>query len=130
LYYSLLVDCNIILFLPQLIRANRTTTVDHSEQAEELLTKFFPPLPDDLDDEGSRPQRALVIMPTLTMEEVERQLFAAKSWKAPGEDGLPAIGWKETWPVMYSSSIRQLSYYLLIDYIPSNPIATLPYMFL
>jgi ribonuclease HI/exonuclease III len=86
--------------VPQLIRANGTTTVDHSEQAEELLTKFFPPLPDDIDDEGSRPQRAPVTMPTLTMEEVERQLFAAKSWKAPGEDGLPAIVWKETWPVV------------------------------
>lgn len=86
--------------VPQLIRADGTTTVDHTEQAEELLTKFFPPLPDDIDDEGSRPQRAPVTMPTITMEEVERQLFAAKSWKAPGEDGLPAIVWKETWPVI------------------------------
>ena len=85
--------------VPQLIRTDGTTTVNHTEQAEELLTKFFPPLPDDIDDEGSRPQRAPVTMPAITIEEVERQLFAAKSWKAPGEDGLPAIVWKETWPV-------------------------------
>lgn len=65
--------------------------MDHTEQAEELLIKFFPLLPDDIDNKGSRPQRGAVAMPTITIKEVERQLFAAKSWKAPGEDGLLAI---------------------------------------
>ncbi|KAJ5865178.1 uncharacterized protein N7529_007094 [Penicillium soppii] len=77
--------------VPQLVKADGTVTTDHGEQAEELLTQFFPPLPDSIDDEGIRPQRAPVDMPAITMEEVERQLLATKSWKAPGEDGLPAI---------------------------------------
>ena len=29
--------------IPRLIRADRTSTTDHREQAEELLAKFFPP---------------------------------------------------------------------------------------
>ncbi|CAP99333.1 Pc22g20450 [Penicillium rubens Wisconsin 54-1255] len=33
----------------------------------------------------------------VTLEEVERQLLAGK---APGEDGLPAIVWKMTWPTV------------------------------
>lgn len=86
--------------VPQLVRADGTATADHREQEEELLTTFFPPLPERIEDEGARPQRAPVAMPPITMEEVERQLFAAKSWKAPGEDGLPAIVWKQTWPVV------------------------------
>ena len=84
--------------VPQLTRRDGTVTSNHLEQADELLTTFFPPLPEDIEDEGSKPQRAPVPMPAITMEEVERQLFAAKSWKAPGEDGLPAVVWKQIWP--------------------------------
>jgi ribonuclease HI len=86
--------------VPQLLRADQTTTTDHKEQAEELLSTFFPSLPDVINEEGTKPQRAPVEMPAITMEEVERQLGAAKSWKAPGEDGLPVIVWKMTWPTV------------------------------
>jgi hypothetical protein len=86
--------------VPQLVKADGTVTANHREQEEELLATFFPPLPERIEDEGPRPQKAPLAMPPITMEEVERQLFAAKSWKAPGEDGLPAIVWKQTWTVV------------------------------
>jgi hypothetical protein len=76
--------------VPQLVNADGTVTANHREQ-EELLAKFFPPLLESIEDEGPRPQRARLAMPLITIEEVERQIFAAGSWKVPGEDGLPAI---------------------------------------
>ncbi|KAK0367645.1 hypothetical protein CLIM01_14998 [Colletotrichum limetticola] len=86
--------------IPQLKRADGSQTEDAAEQAEELLSTFFPPLPSTTEEEGERPQRAPGSFFNLTLGEVERQLFAAKSWKAPGEDGLPVVVWKHTWPVV------------------------------
>jgi len=34
------------------------------------------------------------------MEEVEQSVFATGSWKAPGDDGLPAVVWKQVWPAV------------------------------
>ena len=86
--------------VPRLLRADGTRTTSSQDQMEELLGTFFPPLPEQIEEEGQRPQRAAVPMPNLTMEEVERQLMAAKSWKAPGEDGLPVAVWQQIWPVV------------------------------
>jgi hypothetical protein len=86
--------------IPPLTRRDGSTTEDKTEQAEELLSVFFPPLPARIEDEGPRPLRTALPMPPLSMEEVERRIFAAKSSKAPGDDGLPAMVWKQVWPVV------------------------------
>ena len=39
----------------------------------------------------------LVPISRLTMEEVEWNIFAVKPWKAPGDDGLPAMVWRQIW---------------------------------
>ncbi|KAK1463703.1 zinc knuckle [Colletotrichum tamarilloi] len=86
--------------IPLLKRADGSPTEDAAEQAEELLSTFLPPLPNTIEEEGGRPQRSPVPLPNLTLGEAERQLFAAKPWKAPGEDGLPVTVWKHTWLVV------------------------------
>ncbi|KAF4415370.1 reverse transcriptase [Fusarium acutatum] len=86
--------------VPLLKRTDGITTQDKVEQAEELLNVFFPPLPTDIEEEGPRPRRREVAMPNLTMEEVEEKVMEAKAWKAPGQDGLPAMVWKQLWPVV------------------------------
>lgn len=65
--------------IPPLIRRDGSTTKDKMEQAEELLSVFFPLLLARIEDEGPRPQRTAVSMPPLTMEEVEQRIFTAKS---------------------------------------------------
>ncbi|KAJ6439206.1 reverse transcriptase [Purpureocillium lavendulum] len=99
--------------VPPLRRTDGSTTGGKADQAEELLATFFPPLPARIEAEGERPQRAPVPMPDLTLEEVEEKVMAAKPWKAPGEDNLPASVWKQLWHVvkyrvwtLFDSSIR------------------------
>ena len=92
--------------IPPLAKAGGSVTGGKIEQAAELLETFFPPLPAVIEDEGRRSQRDAVEMPCLTMEEVEHRVFAAKPWKAPGDDGLPAVVWQQLWPVVKERVLR------------------------
>lgn len=89
--------------VPHLTKADGSTTSNAEEQAEELLSRFFPPLPTSIEEESDQVEQAAVPMPDITLDEIERALFSAKPWKAPGEDGLPAAVWKQTWPVVQHS---------------------------
>jgi Reverse transcriptase (RNA-dependent DNA polymerase)/Endonuclease-reverse transcriptase len=86
--------------IPPLTRRDGSTTEDESAQAKELLTTFFPLLPTSIEDECPCTNRTPIDMPELTLEEIEEKVFAAKPWKAPGEDGLPSAVWKQVWPVV------------------------------
>jgi hypothetical protein len=86
--------------IPPLKRRDRMTTSDKAEQAEELLSVFFTPLalPFLAAPAGALHPRSQPA--ELTLEEVEEKVMAAKACKAPGEDGLPAMVWKQLWPVV------------------------------
>lgn len=77
--------------IPPLQEADGSLTKNTAEQADQLLAAFFPPLPDDIEEEVDRPRRTAVPMPKLTLEEIEACLMKTKPWKAAGEDGAP--GW-------------------------------------
>jgi hypothetical protein len=93
--------------IPPLQKADGSLTTSNSEQAEQLLATFFPALPENIEDEGDRPQRQSVPMPELTLEEIECCLMKTKPWKAAGEDGLPAGVWRQVWPAV-KESVRHL----------------------
>jgi hypothetical protein len=100
--------------VPPLRRDDGSITKGKGEQGEELLSTFFPPLPTNIEPEGERPQREEIAMPDLTLQEIEEKVMVAKPWKAPGEDGLPAIVWKKLWHVvkhrvwtLFDSSLRE-----------------------
>ncbi|KJZ69825.1 hypothetical protein HIM_10778 [Hirsutella minnesotensis 3608] len=86
--------------VPPLKKGDGTMTRNRAEQAEQLLDTFFPPLPARIEEEGVRPQRRTVAMPALTLEEIEVKIMVAKPWKAAGTDGLPAMVWRQLWPVV------------------------------
>ncbi|PWI64281.1 hypothetical protein PCL_11313 [Purpureocillium lilacinum] len=67
--------------VPPLKKEDGATTMSRQDQAEELLRIFFPPLPTQVEAEPEGPQRP-------------------PPWKAPGDDGLPAMAWKELWPAV------------------------------
>jgi hypothetical protein len=86
--------------IPPLKKHDGSTTTDRTEQAEELLRIFFPPLPAEIESEGTQRQRTPVPMPDFALGEIEQKVMAAKPWKATGEDGLPAMVWRQLWPVV------------------------------
>ena len=86
--------------IPSLSRQDGSKTETNTEQAEELLKVFFPPLPIVTEKEPDSPRGKELESPEITAEEVERAIFKASSWKAPGADGMPAMVWKQMWPAV------------------------------
>jgi hypothetical protein len=65
--------------VPPLKRRDRPVTEGKEEQARELLATFFPPLPENIDDELAQEQHPPLDFVQLTMQEIEARVFEANS---------------------------------------------------
>ena len=54
------------------------------------------------------------------MQEVEQKILAASSWKSPGDDGLPAVVWKEIWPVVKETVLHLFRTSLATGTLPTQ----------
>jgi hypothetical protein len=106
--------------IPPLVRGDGSITQGKEEQADELLRTFFPPLPSDINDEPIQHEHPAALWPVLTIEEVERKVFEASSWKAPGDDGLPAVVWKQIWPVVKERVLQLFQTSLAAGILPTQ----------
>jgi hypothetical protein len=106
--------------IPSLERNDKSITQGKEEQADELLQSFFPPLPQEIQDEPLHHQHPMVPWSELTMDEVEKKVFAAQSWKAPGDDGIPVFVWKQVWPVIKERVLHLFQMSLATGIVPTQ----------
>ena len=86
--------------IPRLKRSDGEFTESKEDQARELLTTFFPPLPLQIDEEEAQLHKPPLPFTELQQHEIRAKIYEASQWKAPGPDGLPAAVWRELWPIV------------------------------
>jgi hypothetical protein len=104
--------------IPPLRRETEEIT-DHTEKAKLLMETFFPNMaqPEDVAHTEKREEIPWV---RLTEEEVHRALQAAKPMKAPGEDGLPMLVWKQLWQWLKEAILRLFTASVNLGYYPEQ----------
>ena len=104
--------------VPSLIRADKFVTEGEDQKASELLETFYPPLPDVIAEEPEVATMFPAEDPNITLEEVKRKVFSTKPWKAPGRDSLPAIVWRQLWPILQEEILDQFKASLDEEILP------------
>jgi hypothetical protein len=108
---------------PNRIPALRTATGKAEtapEIAECLLTGFFPPLPEVVQEPNQADQVEPLLHIPLTKDEVKAAIFSSHPYKAPGMDDLPAIVWQKLWPELGEHVFRLFELSLDLGRIPDN----------
>ena len=91
-----------------------------NEIASALKDAFFKEVPvgDSYKLDGTAPDFQPFAHQPLTPEEVRRAVLGAQPHKAPGEDGIPAIAWRELWPIVGRYIFRLFEASLRASYVP------------
>lgn len=84
------------------LKIRNRTVEDNKELSTVLLQEFFDGAGQAQMATTEAGSQGLVPLPwqPLTRDEVKDAIFRAQPYKAPGIDGIPAVGWKELWPVV------------------------------
>ena len=106
--------------VPPLMGADGQLAAKEEDQASLLIDKFFPPLPEQVDQERNTTIRQPLTLEKLTTDEIYRAIQKASPLKAPGGDGLPALVWKQLWPVVQDQILLLFNSSLYQGVLPSQ----------
>jgi hypothetical protein len=82
------------------LKLNDTTTLESDEDMADALLDSFPPLPPIDVSDNPVPAYSQYTLQPLTMQEIETAIMLAQPRKAPGNDNLSMLVWRELWPVL------------------------------
>jgi hypothetical protein len=100
--------------IPALQNSNKQLVTSEPEVAQALMEEFFKQTPEVMTDERERTNEGLreeLPMEPVTETEVQRAVFAASPYKAPGITDIPAVAWQKVWPTLkhHITKLFQLS---------------------
>ena len=106
--------------IPSLSTRNGQVVNGDDEIGSALMDAFFEEGADGDTNEPSDSTEDFQPLPhqPLTLEEVRQAVMGAQPHKAPGQDGIPAIVWKELWPVVGQYIFRLFEASLRSSHVP------------
>jgi reverse transcriptase-like protein len=96
--------------IPTLKSSNGRMVTSEPAIAQTLIKEFFKPPAEvastDQERTNNEATREELAIEPVTEAEVQRAVFAANPYKAPGMDDIPAVVWQKVWPVLKHHIIK------------------------
>lgn len=101
------------------LKQDKGETADNTEKARLFMRTFFPRMAPP-EDTMEMEQREEIPWTPITEQEVYRALRAAKPMKAPGEDGIPMLVWRQLWQWLRTEILRIFTASVNLGYYPEK----------